>query len=87
MHESKTYRSSMHEFEMRKGHLWQSFHKAEIYHLQYHFKAITFFKINLTGITPHTGGQVRKNLMIKVAHTKLGHDKENPKDPKDLSFS
>jgi len=25
--------------------------------------------------------------MIKVAYTKLGHDKENPKDPKDLSFS
>jgi hypothetical protein len=41
----------------------------------------------LTRITPHTRGQVRKNLMIKVAHTKLGHDKENPKDPKDLSFS
>jgi len=25
--------------------------------------------------------------MIKAAHAKLRHDKENPKDPKDLSFS
>jgi len=25
--------------------------------------------------------------MIKAAHAKLGHDKEKPKDPKDLSFS
>jgi len=25
--------------------------------------------------------------MIKAAHAKLGHDKENPKDPKDLSFA
>jgi hypothetical protein len=25
--------------------------------------------------------------MMKVVHAKLGHDKENPKDPKDLSFS
>jgi hypothetical protein len=32
-------------------------------------------------------GHKRKFSMIKVAHAKLGHDKENPKDPKDLSFS
>jgi len=25
--------------------------------------------------------------MIKATHAKLGHDKEKPKDPKDLSFS
>jgi hypothetical protein len=30
---------------------------------------------------------VQKNSMIKAAHAKLGHDKENPKDPKDLSFA
>jgi hypothetical protein len=28
----------------------------------------------------------KNNLMIKVAHAKLGHDKENQKDPKYLSF-
>jgi hypothetical protein len=35
----------------------------------------------------NTGGHKRKFSMIKAAHAKLGHDKENPKDPKDLSFS
>jgi len=53
-------------------------------------------KITLARITPHTGGKCEKkkkkkekkknNLMIKVAHAKLGHDKENQKDPKYLSF-
>jgi hypothetical protein len=55
--------------------------------LQSHFEPITFLKITLTRITPHTRGEVRKNSMIKAAHAKLRHDKENPKDPKDLSFS
>jgi len=32
-------------------------------------------------------GHKRKFSIIKAAHVKLGHDKENPKDPKDLSFS
>jgi hypothetical protein len=29
----------------------------------------------------------KKNSMIKVALAKLGHDKENQKDPNNLSFS
>jgi len=32
-------------------------------------------------------GHKRNFSIIKAAHAKLGHDKENPKDPKDLSFS